>query len=120
MKKFINKLISILLSIIILLMFTNIAVNQHSHLINGMVITHAHPYNADKNTHSPFQSHKHTSSVLFILDQLTNVITLLIIILCLSAFIKRRIFSVVIHYISNFPDKDFLFFRNFRAPPACL
>jgi hypothetical protein len=55
-------------------LFANKAMFTHSHLLlNGQVITHAHPYTPDKNSNSPFQSHKHQTSVAFFLDLITNL-----------------------------------------------
>ena len=55
-------------------LFTNQAMNTHSHLLfGGQIITHAHPYTPDKGSHSPFQSHKHLPSVAFFLDLITSL-----------------------------------------------
>ena len=120
MKQFVNKFICILLSIITLWLFTNASINQHSHIINGTIVTHAHPYKIDKNSNSPFQSHKHSNFLLFILDQISNPITILIITIGLSAILFRKIFSVLIQYISITPNTDYLYFGTFRAPPSLV
>ena len=118
MKQFLKKLTCILLSIITLWLFTNASINEHSHVINGRIVTHSHPYTADKNSNSPFQSHKHSSYELFFLAQIANPATLIIIFIGLSGILFREIISVLIQYTSVVPDKDYLFFGTFRAPPS--
>jgi hypothetical protein len=55
-------------------LFSNQAMNGHSHLYSGgQIISHAHPYTPDKNSHSPFQSHKHQPSIAFFLDLITSL-----------------------------------------------
>ena len=55
-------------------LFANQAMFSHSHLLyGGQVITHAHPYTPDKNSNSPFQSHKHLPGVAFFLDLITSL-----------------------------------------------
>ena len=55
-------------------LFANQAMNMHSHiLLGGQVITHAHPYKPDKNSNSPYQSHKHQPSVAFFLDLISSL-----------------------------------------------
>ena len=72
-KRYVNSVIYLLLASFVWL-FVNQAMNSHSHLLmGGQVITHAHPYTPDKNSHSPFQSHKHLPSVAFFLDLITSL-----------------------------------------------
>ncbi|MEI8204542.1 MAG: hypothetical protein WCH34_16085 [Bacteroidota bacterium] len=118
MKRYIVKFICIFLSVTTLWLFCNASINQHSHLINGRIITHSHPYAKDKSNNSPFQSHQHTSFELFLLDQIANPVTLLMLFLGISGFVFRRRFSYLIQYVSFVPKTDYLFFGNFRAPPA--
>ena len=59
----------------LLWLFANQAMNSHAHILNdGQVIRHSHPYTPDKNSHSPYQSHKHAPSVAFFLDLISNVL----------------------------------------------
>ena len=59
----------------LLWLFANQAMNSHAHILyDGQVVRHSHPYTPDKNSHSPFQSHKHTPSVAFFLDLISNVL----------------------------------------------
>ncbi|MEI6276375.1 MAG: hypothetical protein WCP08_10315 [Prolixibacteraceae bacterium] len=55
-------------------LFANQAMYSHSHLlIGGQVITHSHPYSAQKDSHSPYQSHQHLPSVAFFLDLISSL-----------------------------------------------
>jgi len=120
MKQYLKKFICILLSIITLWLFTNASINQHSHIVNGVVITHSHPYTPDKNSNSPFQSHKHTSLEIFLLDQIANPITILTILLSILGLLFRKSIFILTHYISVIPNKDYLYFGTFRAPPSLV
>jgi hypothetical protein len=45
--------------------------NRHSHLINGIPVTHSHPFSPDGNG-SPFQKHSHEGSDVNLLYQLND------------------------------------------------
>ena len=44
----------------------------HVHLANGRVIVHSHPFKANKNNNSPFQSHNHSASGYNLIQQLNE------------------------------------------------
>jgi hypothetical protein len=70
-----KKYIILFLLISLLWLFANQAMNSHAHILyDGQVIRHSHPYTPDKNSHSPFQSHKHSPSVAFFIDLISNVL----------------------------------------------
>jgi len=100
-------------------LFTNAVVNQHSHITsNGIIITHSHPYTADKNSQSPFQSHKHSTNIVFLLDQFSNPLISFIGIFFLIAIIGQIVLSLFSKYIFRVPLKDYFFSGIYRAPPA--
>ncbi|SBV95952.1 hypothetical protein [uncultured Dysgonomonas sp.] len=50
----------------------------HTHIYNGVVYVHSHPYNkfakdADDNQTPPFETHHHTSAGFFTFNQLSNL-----------------------------------------------
>ncbi len=74
LKKRGSKYVIFLLMIAFVWLFVNQAMYSHSHILSGgQIITHAHPYTPDKNSNSPFQSHKHLPGVAFFLDLITNL-----------------------------------------------
>ena len=99
-------------------LFANQAMNRHSHLLlGGQVITHAHPYTPDKNSHSPFQSHKHQPAVAFFLDLITS--------LNLDSFESLQVFLFLLAIVSIVPlirseifSQKYFSFGDSRAPPA--
>jgi len=58
------------------IMVANKAVFTHSHLLlNGQVISHAHPYNKT-NDSAPFKLHHHTQTELFFYENLETLFPL--------------------------------------------
>ena len=100
-------------------LFTNSVINQHSHITsNGIIITHSHPYTADKNNHSPFQSHKHSTNIVFLLDQFSNPLISFIGIFFLIAIIGQFVLSLFSKYSFKILLKDYFFSGIYRAPPV--
>ncbi len=116
-KRYVNSVIWLLLVSFIWL-FANQAMNSHSHLLlGGQVITHAHPYTPDKDSHSPFQSHKHQPSVAFFLDLVTSLNVdsfggLLVILLLLA------IVSTIPPFQQEQVKQEYFSFGESRAPPV--
>jgi len=103
--------------VIVICFLTNTTINQHFHKCSsGLVIKHAHPFDKG-NTGKPTQEHNHTSSELFLLEQISNTvfwIYLFFIFLALLLFIDEIInFAPVI----TFKNSDLYFLRNYHAPP---
>jgi hypothetical protein len=98
-------------------LFSNQAMNTHSHqLVGGQIITHVHPYTPDKGSHSPFQSHKHLPSIAFFLDLITR--------LNLDSFEQFQVFLFILGVVaivpviqSVAPIKESCSFGISRAPP---
>ena len=98
-------------------LFSNQAMNTHSHqLVGGQIITHVHPYTPDKGSHSPFQSHKHLPSIAFFLDLITR--------LNLDSFEQFQVFLFILGVVaivpviqSVAPINESCSFGISRAPP---
>jgi hypothetical protein len=45
--------------------FSSITAFSHSHFVNGVKVSHSHPY-SDDNPHSPVKGHKHNTSCLYL------------------------------------------------------
>jgi hypothetical protein len=117
LKKRIKISVVFLLLVSFVWLFANQAMYTHSHLLNGgQVVTHAHPYTPDKNSHSPFQSHKHQPSVAFFLDLISS--------LNVDSFVPTSVFLAFLSILALVPilHAKFSFqechsFGISRAPP---
>lgn len=62
--KYCNKKISVVFRFLLLILFigyySGITLFYHTHLVNGEIIVHSHPFSKTKQ--SPFQSHAHSSA----------------------------------------------------------
>ncbi|MDY0103554.1 MAG: hypothetical protein RBS07_11515 [Lentimicrobium sp.] len=65
--EFLKLPISILLIAIFGWYYASVSIFQHTHIVNGVIVSHSHPY-ANDNPHSPIKGHKHGSSVYFLPD----------------------------------------------------
>ncbi len=114
-KRYKLTVITILLPAILFLMWNSI-VNLHSHhLANGVVISHAHPYNKLPDT----QQHNHNNKEFFFLQQITSFLfcffTVLVIIVLATPKIE------VIRQLKLLKHGEILcFLYSNRAPPCSL
>jgi len=102
---------------LILFLFYNSTVNLHYHkLPNGIIIAHAHPYNASSDN-TPFQKHKHTKLQYFFFHNITFWIFTLVSILLLSILLYNSIKNII---IQSFQIKfsTHLLHLFLRGPPA--
>jgi hypothetical protein len=100
-------------------LFVNAAINQHSHILHsGYVITHAHPFTADKNPTSPYQSHKHSSAGYFFLSTVSNPATIFAAILAVLGLELFKTATVRFALIQKSLQKQFNHLHNTRGPPA--
>lgn len=112
-----NKYVVILLITALAWLFTNQAMYSHAHLLRGgQIVRHAHPYTPDKNSHSPFQSHEHNSSVAFFLDLITS--------LNVDSFGSMKFFLIFLTFLATvpviksvLPYQPCYFYEVGRAPP---
>ncbi len=112
------KIILLLLSPAVIVLFYNNVDNKHSHILpSGEIIEHAHPYKANNNSHNPVQNHKHTNSFILLLhiinSAISTVLLLLFFILKTNKYLLNVIFNKIIVFIKLF----FLQSINNRAPP---
>lgn len=74
-----------------LLLYHNQAVNWHFHLLkDGSVVKHAHPYSNDNTASTPFQKHQHGDYELFVLAQLSSIVTLLVVALMVACLFEQN------------------------------
>ena len=113
----IEKIISLMfVPILTLLMFFSI-VNSHTHLINGIHVTHSHFYKSKKEDHSkPLKSHKHTEQEILVYSSFGSI-----------SFEKTsqieipiniyKLISLSDDIIANKLSEELFIFNN-KAPPA--
>lgn len=86
-----SKVILLLSLPAVLLLYHNQAVNWHFHLLkDGSVVKHAHPYSNDNTASTPFQKHHHGDFELFVLSQLSQIVTLLVVALLIAGLIQQN------------------------------
>lgn len=111
--------LSYLLLSIYLVYFGTISLFVHSHVYNGVVYIHSHPYHKNSSTSElPIEAHHHTSSTFFTLNLVSTI-------LCNSAKIvntlKVTLPTFRIYYIESvfFKKTDSIITQfNLRAPPS--
>lgn len=50
--------------------YSSITLFYHTHLVNGVVIVHSHPFKSSNNNQNPVQSHSHSSASYVVIDHL--------------------------------------------------
>ena len=121
LKQKVRSIIALLLLPAVCWLFINAAINQHSHVLHsGYVITHAHPYTADKSHTSPFQSHKHSSAGYFFLSTVSNPATIFAAILAALSLELFKTATVRFALIHKSLQKQFNHHYSTRGPPANL
>jgi len=122
MKGLIKK-ISILSRLLLLVLFisysASIMMFYHTHVVQGSLITHSHPYKlpAKKGT---TENHSHSSSQYILLQHLTE--TPITDSILESAIVADLVYAFSIVIISPQPDLLFLnvtFTESLRGPPVC-
>ncbi|MFC2137642.1 hypothetical protein ACFLTE_05655 [Bacteroidota bacterium] len=101
----------------IICLFVNSTINRHYHVINGHIISHAHPYNKTNTNNSPVESHKHSEYELIFLDQISNFLFILAGIVFFGLFIKiLQVFNL--HLTWKLCLLKLFSIPDYRAPPA--
>lgn len=113
----IQKHLSILLLFALPTVMYNNLTNQHRHLLpNGQMVVHAHPFSKSEGD-NPQKQHTHTANQLFVIAQINNLFSLLLIVSFFYHFIrekfKKNIVSFSIELIFSFPNINY----QLRAPP---
>lgn len=68
----------LLLSLIFGILANNFLFSHVHQLPDGSIVTHAHPFTSNTLPDSPYQTHRHTTVELFIIQQLNSVLSLLV------------------------------------------
>lgn len=116
-KGYINQAIKYSLFIIFVGYYFSISAFYHSHLVDGVVITHSHPFFNDPIKNTPYQSHQHSASSLINIQELTDIQLLETIIMAASIvpiwFLLTTIVKRLVSYYHHFTEIH----AQLRAPP---
>lgn len=105
---------------VLLMLFYNQLANWHYHVLtNGMVVKHAHPYDKPDQTENPANNHKHSDSEFFFFYQFSDLASLLTFLLfAMLIFTARSHKSLYDYYNSCLHQQQLRNLRLLRAPPA--
>jgi hypothetical protein len=120
MKQKIYQKITILLLIFIGYFQYNLIMNRHVHLINGHVISHSHPYQTNPIGKSPYQSHSHSALAFFLLDQISNTSSTVVLFSEFLAVLFLFIRAILPLYAGSIPSPKYLFYHSSRPPPKTV
>ncbi len=116
-RNIIIKNVAFLLIGIMVIMIANQAVFTHFHLLsNGLVITHAHPYNKNSDK-APFKKHHHSSAEYVLLKQVR--ILFIGFTVSISFFLFSKKFSYIENLILSY-SSGFSIVYTGRSPPCIL
>ncbi|MCK5820683.1 MAG: hypothetical protein KAH17_02310 [Bacteroidales bacterium] len=94
-KQLMHRLFVALLLPTILLLSYNYSVNWHVHRLDtGSLISHAHPYDQGTLPGESIPEHQHNSVQLLVLDQIFHLLTIALIVVFVSALVKRSQFVI--------------------------
>jgi hypothetical protein len=107
-----NRILAIvLLPAFVWLMYNN-AANWHLHqLSSGWIISHAHPFDASDGADNKFPAHTHNSAQLLVLNEISDLLTLAIVVVALSVLLIK----VHQHYFTSVVQEK-LIFHSFLIP----
>jgi cbb3-type cytochrome oxidase subunit 3 len=117
-KKASGSILLLTLPLVMWLFFNQVA-NWHLHVLgNGIVVEHAHPFKNNPLPGSPFQKHHHTELEYSILSQISNITTVILVLIALGFIFSKyrpsgRHSYQVIAYSSNNPGS-----HKLRGPPV--
>ena len=117
LKNILFKISFAILFSIIALLITNNALFLHSHyLIDGTVITHAHPFKKSADS-GPYRSHNHTNAELILLENLQLLFYIVSIPFIASSFLKDSFVDSSKRWLL---PESLIIPHQGRAPPSLL
>lgn len=99
--------------------FGSVTLFVHTHMVNGVQITHSHPYNPF--TSDALPGHQHSANELMVIDALSHFLTAGLFLFFAFKFFERRI--VTEHFrktIDFFHSFRFLSAYGLRPPPSFI
>lgn len=102
----------------VMMLFYNQKANWHYHITDkGFVVEHAHPFKNSQSPDSPYQKHKHSDSEYFVLAQISNITTTLVIAIAIAGLIQLLRPNYTERTLTLFFPTLELSARLLRAPP---
>ena len=103
----------------VMLLFYNQKANWHYHITDsGFIVEHAHPFKNSQLPDSPYQNHKHSDTEYFLLAQISQIATLLIVVVAIAGLIQLLRPNHIERTLTIFFPKLELSARLLRAPPV--
>lgn len=97
--------------------YASVSLNQHIHIVNGIAVSHSHPYDGNgDNPNSPIKEHKHNSSIYVLPDQPVSSV-LISANLQISPCLNSNFTFLPVVAICNQPDQRDIASNGLRAPP---
>jgi hypothetical protein len=110
-----KSIISICLLALFISYLTNITFFVHTHIVNGQVITHSHPYCGTSDN----PDHGHSAAQIHAIVQLSQLLAAGVLMIAFTCFVAgkkiNRNFS-----IPYFKESGWIFSYSLRAPPALV
>ena len=98
--------------------YASVSLNQHTHIVNGIRVSHSHPYDGNHdNPHSPVKGHKHSSSIYLLPDQPAGSVLISAILQISPCQNSNFIFLPVVAAFDQ-PDQRNVTSNGLRAPPT--
>lgn len=109
-----RKIVALLMLSVVCILLANKIIFTHSHrTIDGIIITHYHPFNKSNDT-EPFKSHHHSNAEFYVLENLKIFLPSVIF---YFAFITLFISVDYIFYKPVFHTQEDIKLPSYRAPP---
>ncbi|MFP4557717.1 MAG: hypothetical protein ACLFNU_12690 [Bacteroidales bacterium] len=117
-----RKVLSIVIIPVIMLLFYNQVANWHFHkLPNGIVVEHAHPFTDSKTNDTPYQSHAHTEMEFLVIGLMSTTLGLVVFALLFSLVLSLTRREKLIPQYAFISHSLYLQKTNpLRGPPKCF
>ncbi len=103
----------------VMMLFYNQKANWHYHITDkGFVVEHSHPFKKSQSPDSPYQNHKHSDLEYFVLAQISNIATTLVVAIAIAGCLRLLKSNYIEQALTLFFPKLELSARLLRAPPA--
>lgn len=113
-----KKLILLFTLPLVMWLFFNQVAFWHFHILeNGVIIEHAHPFQNNTQTGTPYQKHHHSDFEYTLLAQISTIAGLLVLILVLGLFINNIHISLPGLPVTHL-QPVYLSVYRLRGPPA--
>ena len=114
MKKCIFKISGIFLLSLFLAFFVSISFFHHTHIVDGNIIVHSHPYKKDSNGNP---DHSHSSASFVLIHHINNILLAASLSFLPALIIYRVVFEQKSHFYYSFTRLELILNNKQRGPP---